>query len=100
MVYLTILANDVTRVCTGRSPFQVACFDPNCWICVPGYLNCTGLLKMHTAGLLAYEMIRQLPCLHRQDIMADGNGLFFHSDINWPQFHRDEGPGNFPLELT
>ena len=77
-------------MCTSRSPFQVACSDPHCWICVPGYLNCTGLLKMHTAGLLAYDLIRQLPCSDRQNIMDDGNGLFFFSDINWKEFHRDD----------
>ena len=98
IVFLTILANDVTRVCTSRSPFHVACADINCWICVPGYVNCVGLLKMHTAGLLAYELIRQLPCSNRQDILSDGNGLFFHTDINWTQFHRDDRPGTFMLD--
>ena len=92
--YLTLIANDVTRVCPSRSPHQVVCADVNCLICVPGYLNCAGLLKMHAAGGLAYELIRQLPSSDRQNIMNEGHGLFYYTDINWHHFHRDDTPGN------
>ena len=97
IVFLTNLANDVSRVCTDRSPFQAACPNPDCWTCVPGYVNCVGLLKMHTAGLLGYELMRQLPCDNRQDILSEGNGLFMFSDINWSEFHRDDRPGTFTV---
>ena len=88
--YLSLLANDVARVCPDRSPYQVTCPNPNCSICLPGYLNCNGLIKMHAIGCSAYEFIRQLPSSHRHDIMSDGNGLFWASDMDWDQFHRDD----------
>ena len=91
--YLANIANDITRVCPARSPYQVACANVDCYTCLPGYLNCASMLKMHAAGSLAYELIRQLPSALRHDIMSDGNGVFFFSDINWAQFHRDVKPG-------
>ena len=93
---LTLLANDVTRVCPDRSPYQVTCPDMACTICLPGYLNCNGLIKMHAVGCYAYELIRQMPSSRRHDIMSDGNGLFWATDMDWDAFHRDDnGYGKF-----
>ena len=89
VVYLTVLANNITRVCPSRCAFQMACADPACLICSPGYFDCNGLLKMHAAGGIAYEFILQMPSDLRTDILTEGNGLFFASDINWNEFHRD-----------
>ena len=44
---------------------------------------------MHAAGGIAYELIRQMPSDRRMGIMSDGNGVFFASDMNWKEFHRD-----------
>ena len=89
VIYLTILANSVSRLCTSRSAFQIACLDPNCLNCAPGYVDCTCLLKMHCAAVVAYEFILQMPSSRRHDILSDGNGLFFASDMDWKAFHRD-----------
>ena len=88
--YLTNLANDVTKVCLDRSPYQVTCADPNCTICPPGHVNCTGLIKMYAIGFSAYDLMRQLPSSHRHDIMSDGNGVFWASDMDWDSFLRDD----------
>ena len=48
---------------------------------------------MHAAGGLAYELIRQLPSADQLNTLSEGNGLFFFSDINWTDFHRDDKPG-------
>ena len=45
---------------------------------------------MHAAGFFAYELIRQMPSSHRHDIMSDGNGLFWATDMDWESFHRDD----------
>ena len=87
VIVLTVIANDCSRVCPSRSPFQLLCAKAHCVMCAPGYLNCTGLLKMHVAGCLAYELIRQLPTDRRFHILNEENGVFFHADINWKVFH-------------
>ena len=89
VLYLTIVANMVSRLCTSRSPYQLACLDPYCYTCLPGYLDCTCLLKMHCAGSIGYELILQLPSALRADILSSGNGVFYSSDVDWPSFHRD-----------
>ena len=45
---------------------------------------------MHAVGCYAYELIRQMPSSRRHDIMSDGNGLFWASDMDWAEFHRDD----------
>ena len=87
---LTVTALDITKVCPDRSPYQVTCATVGCVTCSPGYLNCNGLIKMNAIGCFAYELIRQMPSSRRHDIMSDGNGLFWASDMDWEAFHRDD----------
>ena len=87
---LTVTANDITKVCPDRSPYQVTCANVDCYICPPGHLNCNGLIKMHAIGFFAYDLIRQMPSSRRHDIMSDGNGIFWANDMDWESFHRDD----------
>ena len=90
MVLLTVIANDVSKVCPSRSPFQMSCSKLHCHTCAPGYINCTGLLKMHVAGGVAYEIIRQMATDRRFHILTEENGVYYYSDIDWKTFHRDD----------
>ena len=44
---------------------------------------------MHCAGSIGYELILQLPSGLRSDILSSGNGVFYSTDVDWVNFHRD-----------
>ena len=53
---------------------------------------------MHVAGGVAYELIRQMSTDRRFHILTEENGVFYHSDIDWKSFHRDDTGGKIFLE--
>ena len=44
---------------------------------------------MHCAGAIGYELVLQLPSALRTDILSSGNGVYYATDVNWLDFHRD-----------
>ena len=56
---------------------------------------------MYAIGFSAYDLMRQLPSSHRHDIMSDGNGVFWASDMDWDSFLRDDtGYGMYYTKKT
>ena len=61
--------NGVAMVCPYRPITQFSCSLAHCNDCPTNFFDVTGLLKMQSAGMLAYLFILQLPIARRLEIL-------------------------------